>query len=734
MAITNLSKLSSIYDLSTGYSLADYLTDYYQDQQINIGNTDDAGDIYNASNIVLHPDWYLRDGVDKYMCVNPILNPLANRDSSNISKVMWLHADLDIAHDVELSDQEMIAEYESVLETIEVAGLPQPTIVNYTGRGLLVMWRVKHYGKDIAHNHTHTIEMWSEVQRAIYNLLKDYKADPTTVGDTARIYRVIGSTNSHNGARVTNILHTETVADLNEVADLLGVTKPSDKMTACIERLQEYGAPAEVITNRKQAWEYIAKYSGTCSKPASEAQVKYATDIAEALDIDLPETVNWFTLNDFIQSNKIIYNNKIGNSRYKSANSYHANTAYVVGNIIESMAIRGEIVEGCRESLLSLYHHTVWTYTQDESIALERLEELNNSIATPLTARELRECKLIKAPYAHASWLERVTGCNYYELKSDYYTGKTYDRKESAHKYYINQLAKRGETTKASKIEIRRSKVAELREQGLSQSVIAERLDCSLRTIKNDYKYLDQINGAKNYDVLIIDNINSNRETKGEDIMNNLITIEVEESTPEIDAILPHTYEPTEEEKIEIAMQEAAIEAEIHNSIYHRYVDRTYKHHMSPKENERRADWLSYKPNRTSAREELAYALLSHYYSYNYHSEYVKASYEEIGNVAIKLRDGRLIRSSDLKRVMWGLGFCKINNTPCNYSRHQLIELWVDGFEASKRKAIAEGEIKSSNDTTIAYKMTSLPPLLTVSLDDWINVITGRTTIAKVGY
>lgn len=132
---------------------------------------------------------------DCYVSLNSFYR--TKRGNKHLRTIHNLYVDLD-CYNVGLTPEQVLAALESDYFN---RSIPLPNIVLYSGRGLGLIW------------HTETIsglalERWGIVQRAIYEQLKDFGADPAVVSDGARIFRLPASINSKSNEIVRyDVLH-----------------------------------------------------------------------------------------------------------------------------------------------------------------------------------------------------------------------------------------------------------------------------------------------------------------------------------------------------------------------------------------------------------------------------------------------------------------------------------------------------------------------------------------------
>ena len=82
----------------------------------------------------------------------------------------------------------------AALNTLETRNIPLPTLILFSGRGLLLLWL--HNPLSVA-----VLPVWAIVQKRIHAVLMPFGADQLAM-DVARVFRIIGSTHSKTGESV----------------------------------------------------------------------------------------------------------------------------------------------------------------------------------------------------------------------------------------------------------------------------------------------------------------------------------------------------------------------------------------------------------------------------------------------------------------------------------------------------------------------------------------------------
>lgn len=90
------------------------------------------------------------------------------------------------------------ARLEEVCEALREKGIPEPSFVVWSGRGLHLYWLLRPIG-------AHGLPLWQRVQRAVLDALLPLGADPKA-RDCTRVLRLVGTINSKNGETVRGLV------------------------------------------------------------------------------------------------------------------------------------------------------------------------------------------------------------------------------------------------------------------------------------------------------------------------------------------------------------------------------------------------------------------------------------------------------------------------------------------------------------------------------------------------
>ena len=127
-------------------------------------------------------------GEDIYYSQQTFYKP--QRRIENIRQLRSLYVDVDC--------QNMGYDPEWVVGKLELEQfrqtIPEPNLIIYSGRGLVLIWLIE----PVPYK---ALPLWNSIQRYLLDQLKDVGSDPKAA-DASRIFRIAGSVNSNNGAKV----------------------------------------------------------------------------------------------------------------------------------------------------------------------------------------------------------------------------------------------------------------------------------------------------------------------------------------------------------------------------------------------------------------------------------------------------------------------------------------------------------------------------------------------------
>lgn len=127
-------------------------------------------------------------GEDIYYSQQTFYRP--QRRIENIRQLRSLYIDLD-CYNLNYNTESVMFELEHDYFRYSI---PEPNLVIFSGRGLVLVWLIEPVPYQ-------ALPLWNSIQRYLLDKLKEFGSDPKA-SDAARVFRVAGSVNSKNGARV----------------------------------------------------------------------------------------------------------------------------------------------------------------------------------------------------------------------------------------------------------------------------------------------------------------------------------------------------------------------------------------------------------------------------------------------------------------------------------------------------------------------------------------------------
>lgn len=446
------------------------------------------------------------DVSDKEYYITPnVLYPGAKRRvGAMCDRLNALYADLDLWHDQNRFQNKSVSDVLKELdETIFQKGLlPTPSIINDTGRGLLLIWSIREGNKASAHSKA--IPTWKKLQKRIHEVLKDFCSDPACVTDTVRVFRLVGSRNKKSGTEVKTIyFNPNAVYDLKELLRTYTTFDiPSPKQLALLEKLKQEGLLIHeaCFSSRhcarfciKQNLKPSKKTTNYCKALANKAKVVVPDNIYESYDA--AQTFISLHRKQTIRTNF----NEQSLAKYVPLNKKRM---YAIQEIIRNNPVQ----QGHRETLLFLYRLSDYHATGDKFGSLKRTYELNELFQTPsgapdpLQKKELQrtiEKANLRYTYSNEKFLSLIRMS---KTEWDCLSARSKDAKREAdRRYYKKRLLETGKLLKKDEITKRRAKVKRLKASGYTLQEIATRLKVCLATVKNDWRALRE-KGVNNSD------------------------------------------------------------------------------------------------------------------------------------------------------------------------------------------------------------------------------------------
>lgn len=409
---------------------------------------------------------------DCYMSMNPLVvkDKHIKRDKEHVGRLKWLYVDLDFYGSVykEFTKRQILG----LLELDYFGkGIPQPTYVIDSGRGLYLLWRID--------EHIKAYSRWVSMQNYLAGQLEEFGADRKVTSDSARVLRCIGSINSKSGTEVHILCHQDVKYSLTSL-------------------IRDY-----VI----------------CGKP-SEKMVKYARHIAMALDIPAPDVQDRDAVKKFIRENKepanLFYQQKKGQKQIKKKKYrvLYRGTEYslLLNRLkdLEKLLTKYRDKEGgCREHILFLYRYWQICITDSLEEGLSRTLELNGKLRHPLEQREVVQATASAEKYYLAGKIFRPS--NQYVVDalkisdeemlelSVFVSGKERQKRKQTRnkKNYLDKLKKMGKLTKEEQIRRRRSKVYKLLKKNYTAEEICQEMNISRATFYADKQCIERYFATK---------------------------------------------------------------------------------------------------------------------------------------------------------------------------------------------------------------------------------------------
>ncbi|MFS0876771.1 hypothetical protein [Solibacillus isronensis] len=261
---------------------------------------------------------------DSYISLNSFYRPL--RRNNQLRTIHNFYIDID-CHNLGLKP-------EQVLEVLKAdyfhSKLPEPNVILYSGRGFALEWHCEPLS-GLA------IDRWRKVQRKIFELLKNFGADPSSTSDAARVFRLPSSINSKS----------------NEIV--------------------RYDYLHDRLMNLKTFSTY---FSNNTDKKAVE-QVNFAIQSnanSDSLDRPKKKLPKWFTVKSLLAGR--------------------------LNDLETLIKLRKGNMKGHRERLLFVARHYTYLLTGSKEQAVQKIEELNGLFVKPLKSGEVYNRTISAIRYA----------------------------------------------------------------------------------------------------------------------------------------------------------------------------------------------------------------------------------------------------------------------------------------------------------------------------------------------
>ena len=366
-----------------------------------------------------------------YMTPNSFFMP--KRKIENIRKLNALYIDIDYYNIETLKTYD----HERILAILENdyfgQDVPEPSFLIYTGRGLAVYWLIEPVPIKV-------LPLWNSIQKFFVDKLKDMGADSKSI-DGARIMRLAGSINDKTGLRSKLYMYDENL----------------------------------VYTLRDIQNDYLPQLTPYIKNPAYKGKGRKA----KVVNFYTLYSLHYARLNDILKLQEL-------RSGYCRNND---------GKLTE---------EGQREFMCFLYRYWYCCYCNDPGQALENALEFNQGFRKPLVNNEVEKITM-QAEKAYEKWLLDSPNGVYkrggYNYKNETLIEKLNITDEEMkvmttiinpseklrRKLLKERESRRNEDGLTKREQQKRDTikaVQELKERGLSQSIVSKELGKGIATVK----------------------------------------------------------------------------------------------------------------------------------------------------------------------------------------------------------------------------------------------------------
>ena len=206
----------------------------------------------------------------------------------------WRRVDLLSSLRAVYVDLDGYTDWKGVLEWLSEQGLPIPTLIIESGRGLHLYWLLEA-------TPAKALPVWQAVIDALVSKLKDFGSDPSA-RDCTRVLRIVGSVNSKNGAQVTGWVLQPYRWTLHELADaVIGprVSRPAAEVVGLERARAKRKASVHQRTGPYRLWHQ--RYQDLCLIAEHHAFMRsygVAEGSRDKLLFLLAVALSWFTSAD----------------------------------------------------------------------------------------------------------------------------------------------------------------------------------------------------------------------------------------------------------------------------------------------------------------------------------------------------------------------------------------------------------------------------------------------------
>lgn len=262
----------------------------------------------------------LRGKPDVYVAINPLYRPY--RKNGNVSDINWIWVDLDAPEDAP-HDWAYETSLRVEADVFEKELLPLPNAQVSSGRGIWYLWNIER----VSSQHKNNLQVWRALMDHFVNVLRPYNAD-AGAKDEARLMRLAGSVNGHNGQVVS--------------------IQPIHWRKYTIEELAERYLPA-------------TKRPGRANNPRKQSEAKEGPQRAQERPQGVP--AGGRTIATLIRNR--------------------------MSDIEDLVAMRGGLMNGYRNETIFIYAVHALTSGYDLEEARQKVIQLNEIFSDPLSASEV---------------------------------------------------------------------------------------------------------------------------------------------------------------------------------------------------------------------------------------------------------------------------------------------------------------------------------------------------------
>ena len=441
---------------------------------------------------------------DCYVSMNTFFIPQRRAIRSRHIHSFWLDIDY---YKTEYTKEEVIARVKWLIDHEE---MPPPTFILHSGRGVYLIWKFK----DVPGRFVKVRKFHRAVQDYLYNLLKEYGADPKAL-DVARILRIPGSKNTkvEDPTQATVLVdeHNENAYYLMEdFKDFIGV---------------EYELAVNFPEKKRQYRKNDKKNRAENKKAEERARERWYKTGEELQRMYDENAEKWAKEKERkAKERKAIPHKAKKVARMRNFHTLHHARANDIETLVNLR--KGKEMKGYRSFILHVYHYWM-LLAYDKTIAYGKVTKLNNKIHDKLTKEELdnaisgnftaakERSEQVFLPKKVAITNENgeveyvIKGYNYSNQRlcdilqiSEVEQRSMSTIMEKKEKYRRRNQARRpkdeeGLTPKQREMKEFRALVLKLKEEGHTQKEVAELTGKSLKTIKRNWKPVEQEKTSK---------------------------------------------------------------------------------------------------------------------------------------------------------------------------------------------------------------------------------------------